>query len=79
MGSSLRISRLSVTDIRLDRAPATGADGYNVWRSGKPSLADPETVGHTAETFLQESGLLEEVDTRELLKQIEGIPTGSEE
>jgi subtilisin-like proprotein convertase family protein len=54
---SLRMSRISGTDVHLEWDPMGEAAGYNVWRSRHPDLADAETAGSSGGPALDEVGL----------------------
>ncbi len=57
VGSSLRIAKISGTDIRLEWDAVSGASAYNVWRSRSARFTSPETSGHAESTSFEERGL----------------------
>ncbi len=67
---------LIIEDVRAAETEAEAA-GKSLTEAQRSAVA-AESVKDLI-TFLQETGLLGKVDTRELLEQIQAIPTDSEE
>lgn len=57
VGDSLRLARLSGTNVRLTWNPVSGAVRYNIWRAARLDFTQPETAGSAPSTTFDEIGL----------------------